>query len=230
MDAHKFWLDDISELWKSYTIIPTKEMSENERLNTISRLCIFLILLILILSVNLCIILVPVTILVMIILYKKTNIMAQPEKFEASETKSVDNNINDINDIDYTNLTDISNVSNPSYSLNLSECRAPTPDNPLMNTPPVDYGAGYIPAACNADDSEINDDIKVNFNHGLFSSVYEVWERENAERQFYTMPNTAVPNNQTEFALWLYGLPPSANCKEEQEGCLRYDDLRSTPR
>ncbi len=30
-------------------------------------------------------------------------------------------------------------------------------------------------------------------------------------RQYYTMPNTSVPNNQTEFANWLYG--SETNCK-----------------
>ena len=88
----------------------------------------------------------------------------------------------------------------------------------------------YPPAACNANDSEIQENINVNFNSDLFLGMDDVFERKNAERQFMRLPNTAVPNHQTEFALWAYGLPPSAVCKEDQQACLRYDDLRYTAR
>ncbi|QKF93976.1 hypothetical protein QKU48_gp0518 [Fadolivirus algeromassiliense] len=109
---------------------------------------------------------------------------------------------------------------------NKNTCRRPTPNNPFMNPAAVEFGNGDPPAACNAEDDEIKDNIKVNFNHQLFRDVDELWERENSQRQFYTIPNTAIPNNQKEFAEWLYKLPSSANCKESQEGCLRYDPLR----
>lgn len=232
-DSDKFWLDDVTELYKTYVFIPTNDMTENQKLNALSRLCIYLILLILLLNISSCIILIPITMLAMIILFKKTNIIR--EKFEKFDIMSPETLIlpnNTVDTISFIESEPEKSVYETVYSVpsNGPSCRMPSPDNPLMNTPPTEYGIGTIPAACNADDSEIQDDIKVNFNHSLFSSVYEVWERENATRQFYTMPNTAVPNNQTEFALWLYGLPPSANCKEEQEACLRYDDLRSSPR
>lgn len=105
-------------------------------------------------------------------------------------------------------------------------CRRPTSDNPFMNPSAVEFGNGDPPAACNAEDDEIKESINVNFNHQLFRDVDELWERENSQRQFYTMPNTAIPNNQKEFAEWLYKLPASANCKEEGDGCLREDSLR----
>lgn len=104
-------------------------------------------------------------------------------------------------------------------------CRKPTVDNPFMNPSITEYGNGDPPAACNSNDDEIKESIKVNFDHQLFRNVGDVWERENSQRQFYTMPNTAIPNNQVEFAKWLYKLPASSNCKEEGN-CLRYDDLR----
>lgn len=103
-------------------------------------------------------------------------------------------------------------------------CRRPTPDNPMMNPDLTEYGNGDPPAACNADDEDIKNEINVNFNHQLFRDVDEIWERENSQRQFYTLPNTAVPNNQIEFAKWLY--LPTTNCKTNQENCLRYEDLR----
>ena len=109
-------------------------------------------------------------------------------------------------------------------------CRRPTVDNPFMNTNIYDFNNGYIPGAGNADDEDIKDDMKVNFNHDLFRDVDELWERENSQRQFYTMPNTTVPNNQIEFAKWLYKIPDT--CKESNKNgeCLRYDDLRNQRR
>jgi len=108
----------------------------------------------------------------------------------------------------------------------LNTCKRPTSDNPMMNLSAVDHGNQNVPAACNANDSEIQNDIKINFNKDLFRNVDELWEKENSQRQFYTMPNTAVPNNQKEFAEWLYKMPTSNICKEDQYACLRYDDLR----
>lgn len=104
-------------------------------------------------------------------------------------------------------------------------CRKPTYDNPLMNPSVLEFQAGLDPpAACNANDDEIKDNIKVDFNHKLFRNVDDLWERENSQRQFYTMPNTAIPNNQTEVAKWLYS-SPNLICKEGGD-CLRYDDVR----
>lgn len=110
----------------------------------------------------------------------------------------------------------------------MNTCRRPTPDNPVMNTPVTDYGQSNIPSACNDDDDKINDEIKVNYNHELFRDVDELWERGNSQRQFYTMPNTAIPNNQVEFAKWLYKQPEGTMCKEEDMSkCIKfYDDLR----
>jgi hypothetical protein len=107
-------------------------------------------------------------------------------------------------------------------------CRIPTPDNPLMNLPTVDYGSPDQPVACNSNDDEINEQIKVNFNHELFRDIDEVWDKGNSQRQFYTMPNTAVPNMQSEFAEWSFKQPEGTVCKNvDMSNCVKfYDDLR----
>ena len=93
-----------------------------------------------------------------------------------------------------------------------------------MNSDILNYNTGDPPEACNVDDELIKEDMKVNFNHELFRDVDELWERKNSQRQFYTTPNTTVPNNQKEFAEWLWKVPKT--CKEDQQGCLRWEDLR----
>lgn len=108
--------------------------------------------------------------------------------------------------------------------LTKNTCRKPTNDNPFMNLPMTDYGKNNIPAACNAFDDEIRNDIKIKFNNNLFRDVDAVFEVENSQRQFYTMPNTTVPNKQIEFAQWCYNTDNT--CKEDQTMCYRYEDIR----
>ena len=42
--------------------------------------------------------------------------------------------------------------------------------------------------------------------------IDDIYSKYNSQRQFYTMPNTSIPNKQKEFALWLYNRGPT--CKE----------------
>lgn len=106
-------------------------------------------------------------------------------------------------------------------------CRKPSKDNPFMNPSIIDYNTENPPAACNIDDEYIDDSMKVNFNHELFRDVDEIWERKNSQRQFYTVPNTTIPNNQTEFAKWLYKLPDESICKVNNYACESWNRLRN---
>lgn len=107
-------------------------------------------------------------------------------------------------------------------------CRMPTPNNPMMNLAATEWGHINVPAACNADDDQIKENIDVNFNHQLFRDVDEAFDKANSQRQFYTMPNTAIPNMQTEFAEWLFKQPEGTICKnEDMSNCLMfYEDIR----
>jgi hypothetical protein len=63
------------------------------------------------------------------------------------------------------------------------------------------------------------------FGHNLFTDVDDLFGKMNSQRQFYTMPSTTIPNKQGEFAKWLYSNPKT--CKEDQDYCLRYEDIRA---
>ena len=103
-------------------------------------------------------------------------------------------------------------------------CRRPTEDNPFMNPTVTDYGNGPIPAACNAGDDRISDETHKMFTKDLYRDVSDLWERQTSERQMYTIPATGIPNDQKLFAEWCYRTPET--CKENQENCLQYEDLR----
>lgn len=155
----------------------------------------------------------------------------QPQKNYIIESGLIDSNGNintgefyGVNKSSCDNCVNYSAKEIDEYKNNT--CRKPTVDNPFMNTNITDYNNGHIPEACNADDDDIKENITVTFNDNLFKSVDELWEKENSQRQFYTIPNSTVPNNQVEFAKWLYKIPE--NCKESNKNgeCLRYEDLR----
>lgn len=93
------------------------------------------------------------------------------------------------------------------------KCQLPSKNNPFMNIS-IDDNPNRLPA-CN-----ISDEI----NNKIFEDVNDVYDRRYSQRQFYTLPITTIPNDQTSFAKWLYGFPET--CKENQTKCFKYEDLR----
>jgi len=112
-------------------------------------------------------------------------------------------------------------------------CTQPTLDNPFMNVTMKDYlnvdektqQMVDRPVACDTTDENVKRSMDEMFNHNLFKDVNDVFGKMNSQRQFYTMPNTTIPNAQDDFAKWLYANPKT--CKEDQEFCLRYEDVRA---
>jgi len=81
--------------------------------------------------------------------------------------------------------------------------RPTTAKNPFMNVPIADYGArqnyGSSEKVCDSN-------CKKNFYKTLFQDPSDnLWQKSASERQYYTTPNTSVPNEQSKFAQWLYG-------------------------
>ena len=57
------------------------------------------------------------------------------------------------------------------------------------------------------------------FNEDLYRDANDIFGKNNSQRQFYTVPGNKVPNDQGNFAQWLYGTPPT--CKEGNKiACL----------
>lgn len=81
--------------------------------------------------------------------------------------------------------------------------REPTNNNPFMNVSIGDYN---IPQRFSKAEPYCGTGCQKNFYDKLFQSPDDaLWERSASERQFYTMPNSSVPNEQTKFAQWLFG-------------------------
>jgi hypothetical protein len=106
---------------------------------------------------------------------------------------------------------------------NKDTCRKPTIENPFTNIVFSDYlDANKLTEPCNIDDQEITNQMQNLYNSSIYRNVSDVWERENSQRMFYTTPIQTIPNNQTDFANWLYKTGPT--CKENTENCTYYQN------
>ena len=99
----------------------------------------------------------------------------------------------------------------------------PTKDNPFMNTLLTDLSTGKErePAA-DPDDENVKKMIEYNFNQNLFKDADDLYNKNNSQNRFVTMPNTneyGVANGDTvKFANWLYNTP-APTCKEDTGYC-----------
>lgn len=94
-----------------------------------------------------------------------------------------------------------------------SICVRPTVDNPFMNVLQSDYDeAAKRPQACNVLNEKIQERVENNFNKKIFRDSSDIYNKMSSQREFYTMPNTTIPNDQESFAEFLYGTGPT--CKE----------------
>jgi len=99
-------------------------------------------------------------------------------------------------------------------------CQLPTPDNPFGNMLPGDDPA-RLPA-CSAQNTSkvpVAGMIDKYFKLGLYRDVNDVFDRNNSQREFVTMPATANPNARDELAKWCFN---SGSCRDGQmDYCLR---------
>ena len=102
-------------------------------------------------------------------------------------------------------------------------CRKPTVDNPFTNIVFSDYlDSENLAVPCNVDNIDIQNQMQNLYNSSIYRNLEDVWERENSQRMFYTVPIQTVPNSQTDFANWLYKTGPT--CHENTENCTFYQD------
>jgi hypothetical protein len=151
----------------------------------------------------------------------------------ASESGYIDSDGNykigpDYTDINYKEYTDI-NKTNKQKKISWEKnndyvketCRKPTVSNPFTNIVFSDYlDSGNLAEPCNIDDDDVQNQMQNLYNSSIYRNLEDVWERENSQRMFYTVPIQTVPNSQTDFANWLYKTGPS--CKENTQYCTYY--------
>lgn len=107
-------------------------------------------------------------------------------------------------------------------------CTRPTKDNPFMNVTLEDLREfPNRPKACDITHKQVQKEVEDAHDFNLFRDVDDVYGRKTSSRQFYTMPNTTVPDDRTAFAEWLYKTGPT--CKEGNGLQCHQNQLRAIP-
>jgi hypothetical protein len=193
----ELWYNNPAVLFKDINqFIPLNSLSPNQKINSLIRLAMYYTLIVLILfnnSSN------KISLLYISLIIALSSFLINP---------SEDFNQNVVPNII---LTDESN------------CQKSTPNNPFMNftlgdfieNPKREKACSYV------DNKEL---VKRNFNKVIDMPVIKesVWSNNLSDRNFYTMPNTAIVNGQEEFAKWCFG--DSGRCKTKGEDCLKVVD------
>jgi len=87
-------------------------------------------------------------------------------------------------------------------------CKEPTLNNPFMNLLLTDINReNGNKVSCGIDDVE--KEITENFNANLYFEADDIFQKNNSQRQFYTVPNTESANRQHELGEWLYNIGPT---------------------
>lgn len=248
-----FWISDPTVLYKNdkyMEFIPTSEMTRVQQLNSLTRFCVYLLLFFVITGQTDFWIQVPIIIIIFLAIvyfifeYDKNGKHNELQRMNSDkkehmsvEKKEKDDFVIESGYYDSNNDLHIEkykgshskNKNNLKYSYEdynkyeKKTCKRPTANNPFMNDTFDDLQSEDAPKACNINDDDVRDNMKKSFNDGLFRDVGDLFERENSQRQFYTVPQMH-PQDQTAFANWLYG--NHAICKTNPNYCLRYEDLR----
>lgn len=257
VSSDPIWIDDFSILYRKDKLVeffPKKKESKKERINSLMRLSFYISLILCIYYSNLKYSAIFVFFMIFsLIIYKNhpdkmnsTDTSVTPLTLQEKYVNDANNKVN--NNSNNTTLNDFTPTLGTKYEkfqgepTNLErvntqfdgKCTAPSIDNPFMNFTMNDYMTfdknGSIvdrPGACNTNDINIKKQIEEKFNNNLFRDTNDLFGKMNSQRNYYTMPSTNIVNAQEDFAKWLY-LNPST-CKENQDSCLNYEDIRGKP-
>lgn len=197
------WIKDFNVLFekeKLFKYIPLNSYSNYEKINSMMRFTLYISVLLSFLYKNLN------YFFIFIICGVVTFIMYNNE--EKKDDKILLENLENYNKI--KNDPDIKKhkINHKKY---LKKCVLPSRNNPFMNVLPTDNRKRK--EACKSyNDEKIKNLVDDKFSKGLYKDINSVYNNENSQREFYTMPNTTIPNKQGDFANWLYGIPKT--CKE----------------
>jgi len=218
--SDEFWYNDPKVLWKFNRFIeffPNPNISFSEKLNALVRLSIYICIILMVFYGNYLYLYIPIVVLAFTFLIFKYNI---PEKKEdLMDYKTLLNSIDteqSIRDFDSNSAELITSLDD--LVLQKKDCVKSTINNPFMNANLITDKRDRKPACLYYDNPEIASKVEKNFDNNLYRDVSDLYNKRNSQRQYYTMPATTIPNEQTSFAKWLYLSPPT--CKEDAIRCV----------
>ena len=218
LSDEEFWINDPTILIDKkslFTIWPNENMSKNEKLNTLSRLIIYITIIGFIFTYSFKIIVSGiVTLCIFVFLYysSKNNNKEQFCNFS--------NISNFYTSPDITSRFTMPTIDNPNMNVMIPEIQ----DNPERNMAAPSYNP-VIAEEINESVKEMvanNFDDNRNIKDKLFNDLGDNFQFEQSMRNFYTTASTTVPNNQADFAKFCYG--DMISCKEGHNlACVRHN-------
>ena len=197
------WFNDLTVLFNRNNlleIIPFTNMDLNSKLNSIVRLSIYFSIIMTILKKDYRYLMIIIIVCLVTIIINKNN-----------KVLNIENNPSDI-------------VNKDSNEHDGAEgCKLPTPVNPFMNPTFKDYEDGNLQKACNSYDNSVVRSMEDEyFGYGLYKDNKDIFNKNNSQREFYTMPVNSIINDSVKFAEWCYKTPPT--CREGN-GIQCFSDL-----
>lgn len=204
-----FWFNEPTILFKRYDIFfPLEGMTNIEKLNSLMRFSIYISGLLLFTRKTLNVLMIPLFFSLLTIFIYKNNYVKE-DSIEL--TKIIQQNIEE------------------------ELCQMPTEENPFMNTLITDLDPSVIKKPACKPTKKVRKKTREMFYKNLYRDVNDIYERNNSERQFFTMPNTSkmgMKHGDTiEFANALFNT--GVSCKEDTSVCtsggqtLFFDNLKS---
>lgn len=196
-----FWFENpqilLTQLNECY---PKNTLTYNQNLNSIVRLSIIIGIIFALLANNLTYLFfcICTSLIITYILYTINNPSNNIEKFDGSI-----------------------NITKNKKDENGDNCILPTVNNPFGNMLPGDDPTKI--QTCKQSDPETKDLTEKYFKLGLYTDVNDVWDKNNSQRQYNTMPSTQVPNDRDTWAKWCFSAP---SCRDgDMEYCLRTNSI-----
>jgi hypothetical protein len=191
------WFNNLSIIYEKkyiFEVLPHKSFDLNRKLNSLLRLSIYYSCIIYLLDrTRLNIFYIPFIVSILSYVIHR--------KFKETHINNVENQLmnNEGEDLIYE-LKD--------------NCRVPTKENPFMNPEIGDYNTpnDKLSSCTSYNNKGIQRVIEKEFNEDLYRDINDIFGKNNSQRQFYSVPGNTIPNDQGNFAKWLYQTPPT--CKE----------------
>jgi len=230
-NSEEYWFKNPSILFINLDqIYPFGKLTHIYRFNLIARLALYIVFMIILLNLNKILLFLPLILFLFSYYLSLNNInqttTASEVLYDVSGDNTISNNSNEI---------PVDVLLNNNISKNL--CSKPTLNNPFMNytlgdafnkqtiidvkSQNTENLVERLPA-CNYDD--VKNDIRKQFRSILYTDLTDIWGKYISDRNFYTMPNTSIVNNQVQFANWCYNMENSGLCKTLGKNCLKYRD------
>jgi hypothetical protein len=211
--SDNIWYRDLRVLFgpRWYEFWPTVDQTFSERINAMTRFVIYATILMYIVRRN------PTHVLVGLAIVAVLAFIHRGQGGGDVEAFSDDNGSGGLDDVIFSDFTAPEKPGVPPQPNN--GCIRPTTDNPFGNVLLTDMTDNPgRPAVCPYND--IENEIKSKFNERLYRNVNDIYEKENSQRQFYSMPVTSIPNDVETYREFVFGI--KKNCKTNPKDCTGY--------